>query len=261
MKFNSLRVFFFDMDGVLSIGKEKPRYVGGREVVSRIKSSGRQAYVLTNNSTNTREEVHQKLQNLGFNFSVEDVLTSSYLTALYLTQHFKRSVSFLPLGERGLSEELLAAGHTVTDQKPDVVVVGLDRQLNYARLNSAFKALREGSCLVGSYGGAVYMSNNGSALSAGPVIKALEYASGKRAVIIGKPSPRMFQLALRRAQAKASQAVMIGDQIETDIRGAKRSGVHTVLVLSGVERRKSLRNSTLKPELVIDNVDELGRYL
>jgi 4-nitrophenyl phosphatase len=256
-----MHVFFFDMDGVLSIGKRSPRYIGGRAVISRIKSSHKQAFVLTNDSTHTREEIHQNLQSLGFKFGLEDVLTSSYLTALYLSQHFKRTVTFFLLGERGLLQELLAEGHQPTEHNPDVVVVGLDRQLNYAKLDLTLRVLRGGSSLVGSYGGTLYMGDNGPALSAGPIIKALEYGANKRAVIIGKPSPRMFQLALKLAQAKASQAVMIGDQIETDILGAKRTGVHTILVTSGVETRDTIRKSAVKPELVINNVDELMQYL
>jgi HAD superfamily hydrolase (TIGR01450 family) len=261
LRFNRIHVFFFDMDGVLSVGKQNPRYLGGRKVVSQIKSSGKQAFVLTNDSTHTSTEIHQNLQSLGFNFSLEDVLTSSYLTALFLTQRFKRSVSFLLLGERGLLQELLAAGHRPSDHNPDVVIVGLDRQLNYAKLDRALRALRDGAILVGSYGGAVYMGDNGPALSAGPIIRALEYGASKRAVIIGKPSPRMFRLALQRAETKPVHAVMIGDQIETDMLGAKRAGVHTILVLSGVETRNTLRNSALKPELVIDRVDELEQYV
>lgn len=105
------------------------------------------------------------------------------------------------------------------------------------------------------------MGDNGPALSAGPIIKALEYGAKKRAVVIGKPSPRMFQLALKLARTKASQAVMIGDQIETDMVGAKRTGVRTILVLSGVETRETIRKSALKPDLVINNVGDLIQYL
>jgi ribonucleotide monophosphatase NagD (HAD superfamily) len=192
---------------------------------------------------------------------MEDVLTSSYFTTLYLTERFKRSVSFYLLGERGLLQELLAAGHRPSEQDPDVVIVGLDRQLNYTKLDLALKMVRNGSLLVGSYGGAVYMSENGPALSAGPIIKALEYGACKRAVIIGKPSPRMFRLALQRAGVKPAHGVMVGDQIETDVLGAGRVGVHTVLVLSGVETRNSLRMSKLKPELIVNGVDDLEEYL
>jgi len=115
--------------------------------------------------------------------------------------------------------------------------------------------------LVGSYGGAVYMSDRGPALSAGPIIKALEFASGKKAALIGKPSPRMFTLALRLANEGAGKAVMIGDQIETDLVGAGKAGVHTILVLTGVETRESLRRSKIKPEMTIDTLEALRNLL
>jgi 5'-nucleotidase len=261
MKLRTMKLFLFDMDGVLSVGKENQRYLAGREVIARIKSSGRQAFVLTNDSTRTREEVHRNLVNLGFDFDIEDILTSSYLTALYLTQKYRRQVTFFLVGENGLLHELEAAGHQYTESNPDVVVVGFDRGLNYNKLDLALRLLRNHSVLVGSYGGAVYMSDNGPALSAGPIIKALEYGSHKKATMIGKPSPRMFKLALKRANEKAEYAVMVGDQIETDLVGAKKSGIHTVLVLTGVETRDSISHSRMKPELVIENVDLLAPYL
>ena len=255
-----MRVFLFDMDGVLSIGKEHQRYLAGREVVAHIKSSGRKAFVLTNNSTHSREEIRRNLVHLGFGFSIEDILTSSYLTALYLTQRFGQ-VSFFVVGENGLRYELEAAGHQFTESKPDVVVVGFDRGLNYKKLDLALRFLRDRSILIGSYGGAVYMSDTGPALSAGPIIKALEYGSNKKAIMIGKPSPRMFRLALKLANEKAQNAVMVGDQIETDLVGARKAGVHTILVLTGVETEESVSRSTLKPELIVENVDSLARYL
>ena len=260
MKLDRMRVFLFDMDGVLSIGKEHPRYLAGREVVARIKSSGKQTFVLTNNSTHSRREVHRSLLHLGFDFKIEDVLTSSYLTAIYLTQKFGQ-VNFFLVGEDGLRRELEAENHHFTDSKPDVVVVGFDRRLTYEKLDLALRFLRKGVPLIGSYGGAVYMSENGPALSAGPIIKALEYGSHRRAVMIGKPSPRMFRLALKLACEEAKYAVMVGDQIETDLIGAKKAGVHTVLVLSGVETEDSVKRSPVKPELVIENADLLAGYL
>jgi HAD superfamily hydrolase (TIGR01450 family) len=256
MNLGKVRVFFFDLDGVLSVGKEHPRYLGGRDVIAKIKAQGKKAFVLTNDSTHIRGEIHENLAKMGFNFNQDEILTSSYLTAMYLHDRFGKA-SFFLVGEEGLRRELEAAGHHPTLEKPDVVVVGFDRQLSYGKLDHAMRVLREGSMLVGSYGGAVYMSDHGPALSAGPIIKALEYASGRRAVMIGKPSPRMFKLALQRAEEKPNRAVMVGDQLETDLLGAHRARVHTVLVLTGVETRETIRSSKLKPELVIENVDRL----
>jgi HAD superfamily hydrolase (TIGR01450 family) len=256
MKLSSMKVFFFDLDGVLSTGKENPRYLGGREVVEKIKSLGKKALILTNDSTHTRQEIQQNLANLGFAFAFDDILTSSFLTAIYLSQEFGKA-SFFLVGEDGLKRELEAAGHQASGTKPQVVVVGFDRKLTYEKLDSALRFLREGARLVGSYGGAVYMSDHGPALSAGPIIKALEYGSNKKAIMIGKPSPRMFRLALQREHEKPSHAVMIGDQIETDLLGARKAGVHTVLVLTGVETRDTIRLSKIKPDAVIETVDGL----
>ena len=255
MNVASLRVFFFDLDGVLSVGKMHPHYLGGREVVRRLKRSGRKTFVLTNNSTGTRKEVHRNLARLGFTFGLNEVLTSSYLTAQYLSIRFGEA-RFHLIGENGLRQELEAAGHRTSD-KPQVVVVGLDRRLTYDKLNDALRFLRSGAVLVGVYGGAVYMSDKGPALSAGPIVKALEFASGRKAAMIGKPSPRMFQLALQLADEKPDRAAMVGDQIETDILGARRAGVRTILVLTGVETRESIAQSEVKPDAVIDNVDAL----
>ena len=255
----SLRVFFFDLDGVLSVGKGKPRYLGGRDVVRRLKETGRKAFVLSNNSTQTRKEVLHNLKLLGFTFDVEDVLTSSYLTARYLAGRFGEA-RFNLIGEVGFRRELEAAGHRAS-ANPQVVVVGLDRGLSYDKLDGALRFLRAGAALVGVYGGAVYMGARGPALSAGPIVKTLEFASGKRAVLIGKPSPRMFRLALHLAHEEASRAVMVGDQIETDVLGARRAGVHTILVLTGVESRETVAHSKVKPDAVIENVDALAQLL
>jgi HAD superfamily hydrolase (TIGR01450 family) len=260
LRLSTIRAFFFDLDGVLSVGKENPRYLGGREVTLKIRSSGRKVFLLTNDSTHTRDEIVQNLAKMGFNFSKDEILTSSYLTSLYLLRKYGKCKFFL-VGERGLLQELELAGHRNVENDPDVVVVGFDRGLTYAKLDRALSALRNRAKLIGSYGGAVFMSDHGPALSAGPIIKALEYGAGERAIMIGKPSPRMFHLALGVADVKASEAVMVGDQIETDMIGASRAGVHTILVLTGVETRETVAKSKLKPEMVLENVDSLLRLL
>jgi HAD superfamily hydrolase (TIGR01450 family) len=260
LNLKSIHVFFFDLDGVLSIGKEKPQYLAGREAVAKIKAQGKKAFLLTNDSTHTRQEILGNLTRLGFSFQHDEILSSSYLTAKYLTNQFG-TASFFLVGENGLRRELEAAGHNPTEEKPNVVVVGFDRQLTYNKLDHALSVLREGAKLIGSYGGSVFMSDHGPALSAGPIIKALEYGSGKRAVMIGKPSPKMFRLALRIAEEKPQRAVMVGDQIETDVLGAHRARVRTILVLTGVENKASIRASTLKPDMVLENVDKLVDYL
>ena len=98
-----------DLDGVLWVRKENPRYVGGREVVEKLKRTGKTTFVLTNDSTHMREEICQSLTKLGFSFSIEEILTSSYLTARYLTERYGKAAFYL-IGEDGIGRELEAAG-------------------------------------------------------------------------------------------------------------------------------------------------------
>ena len=95
MNLKTLRVFFFDLDGVLSVGKENPRYLGGRAVILKIKSQGKSVFLLTNDSTHVREEIHRNLIKMGFSFEPNEILTSSVLTAMYLREKFGKASFFL----------------------------------------------------------------------------------------------------------------------------------------------------------------------
>src|SRR5207247_4524406 len=104
----------------------------------------------------------------------------------------------------------------------------------------------------------VYMNKGGTAIAVGPIVKALEYATGRRDTVIGKPSPLMFQIALQKANCDKRDAVMIGDQLETDIVGARNAGVDSVLVLTGVDKGVGGR---IKPSSTLRNIDDLADYI
>jgi HAD superfamily hydrolase (TIGR01450 family) len=145
--------------------------------------------------------------------------------------------------------------------RADFVVVGLDRHLTYDKLNTAVTLLRQGARLIAAYMDRVYMSDAGPAFSSGPTTKALEYATGKTAIVVGKPAPLMFRLALEKAGVGPKEALMVGDQLDTDLRGARRVGLRTALVLTGVTDSKTIGRLRTKPDLVVRNVDELEKYL
>lgn len=260
MNLRGKSLFLFDVDGVLYAGKERLRLIGGLRITQRLKELGKRFFILTNISTHTRAQIAGNLRSLGFRVTEEDILNSTYLTAAYLRKRYGSARCFV-LGEEGLRQELLTAGHVLTEESPRVVVIGLDRRLTYERLNHAYGFLRAGADLVAGHMARAYMYENAPALAPGPIVKALEYASGKRASSIGKPSPVMFRLAMELGRARPSETVMVGDQIETDAVGAKRLGIFTVITLSGVETRNSIARSKVKPDLVVANVDDLLRYL
>ena len=246
-------LFLFDLDGVFYRGKESRVLIGGADAVRVLRKKGKNLCILTNNSTDTSSTVYSRLREFGIDVRREEVLTSARLTAEYLRDRYG-SVRYFLVGERGLDTEMRSAGHRRTrGDKADFVVLGLDRALTYDKLDQAARVVRGGAKIAATHAARLYMSKDGPALATGPIVRALEYATNKRAIVVGKPSPLMFRIALSRWNCAKSKAVMVGDQIETDLVGAARAGIDSILVTTGVDKSPGAS----KPVAVLPNVDDI----
>jgi 4-nitrophenyl phosphatase len=246
-------LFLFDLDGVFYKGKESRVKIGGTEAVQALRESGRQLFILTNNSTDSSETVYSRLREFDVPVKKDEVLTSGLLTAEFLRQKHGQ-ISYFLVGEEGLDVEMRKFGHRrVRGDRADFVVIGLDRRVTYAKLDQAARIARSGASLVATHSSRLYMYKTGPAMATGPLVKAIEYGSGKRATIIGKPSPLMFRIALERAGSSKEEAVMIGDQVDTDLAGASRAGVDSILVTSGIDKSPG----RYSPLAVLPNVDDI----
>ena len=245
-------LFLFDLDGVFYRGKENREKIGGTRAIEALRGSGRKLFVLTNNSTDSVETVHSRLTEFDIPVEREEILTSALLTAEYLSKKHGKVTYFL-VGEAGLESELRRCGHTRTEgEEAQFVVVGLDRRLTYDKLNHAARLVRNGASIIATHTARLYMYSDGPAIATGPIVRAIEYATQKRATVIGKPSPLMFRIALERAGCTERQAVMIGDQVDTDLEGASRAGIDSILVISGLDQ--DAQGSAIA---TISNVDDL----
>ena len=245
-------LFLFDLDGVFYAGKENREKIGGTRAIETLRRSGKKFFVLTNNSTDSVETVHARLAEFSIPVEREEILTSALLTAEYLSKKYGKVTYFL-IGEAGLESEMTRYGHTRTKgEEAQFVVVGLDRRLSYDKLDQAARLVRNGASIVATHSARLYMSNKGPAVATGPIVRALEYATRKKATLIGKPSPLMFRIALERAGCTRRQAVMIGDQVDTDLEGASGAGIDSILVTSGVDQ--DARGNAIA---TISNVDDL----
>ena len=251
------KLFLFDLDGVLTVGKENPVKLGGTKVIDKIrKSKGKSFFVVTNDSTDTVDTVRERLNRFDIPVKEEEILTSARLTAQYVAEKHPGATYFM-VGERGLEEELRTAGlKAAKGMKADYVVVGLDRWLTYDKLDKAQEIARNGASIVACHAARLYMYQNRVAMAVGPIVKAIEYASSKKAVAIGKPSRLMFELALERAGCKPEDAVMVGDQEETDILGAKKMGITSIIVKTGVFSRGETRTQA---DAVVETVDDVAK--
>jgi len=246
-------LFLFDLDGVFYRGKESRVKIGGTAAIQALRESGRRLFILTNNSTDSSETVHSRLREFDIPVKREEVLTSGLLTAEYLRQRHGK-VSYFLVGEEGLDIEMKRFGHRrVSRESADFVVIGLDRSITYEKLDHAARLARNGARIIATHSSRLYMYKTGPAMATGPIVKAVEYGSGKRAQVIGKPSPLMFRIALERAGTRKEDAVMTGDQVDTDIAGATRAGIDSILVTSGIDKSPG----RYTPLAVLSNVDDI----
>jgi 4-nitrophenyl phosphatase len=221
----------FDLDGCVWNGREVTP--GARELIAALRRSGRGIAFLTNNSRATGRDIHRRLAEAGIEAEMPRVLTPLEILGEFIRERWGRS-RVLVIGADEMAEVVRAAGHEVVPldryREATVVAVGNDFDLSYARLTAASRAVAAGAALVTPNVDPRLPVEGGEFLpGCGAIVEAVAVAGGRRPVIVGKPEPPLFQIALARLGVPATEAVMVGDSLESDIRGARRVGMRTVL--------------------------------
>jgi 4-nitrophenyl phosphatase len=203
----------------------------------------------------------------GYGVTVEEshIQTSATATRDFLVRELPDNATLLPIGAPALTEQL-QAGTTfqVTDDptaEVAAVVVGLDREFTYERLNRAMQAIRAGARFIATNADATLPVEDGLLPGAGSVIAAIATASGKLPTVIGKPETLMMTTAVAQLGVSASKTVMIGDRLDTDILAAARAGLTTALVLTGITSRDDLAGSEIVPDYVFSDLPAILREL
>ncbi len=248
------RGFLLDMDGVIYRGS---RLIPGADrFVRRLREEGFPFLFLTNNSQRTRRDVATKLSRMGILCDEEHVFTCAMATARFLAQQKPRGTAFV-IGEGGLLNALHQNEYAIVDHSPDYVVVGECRTVTWEMLELAVQLILDGAKLIATNLDPSCPTNTGTRPGCGATVAFLETATGKKAMSLGKPSPVMMRAARKDLGLTASETVMIGDTLETDILGGVQMGYRTILVLSGGTCRDDLRHSPFTPDRVIESLAEL----
>ena len=212
---------------------------------------------LTNNSQRTRRDVATKLTRLGIATDEKHVFTCAMATARFMALQNPGGTAFV-IGEGGLLTALHRNGYAVVDHSPDYVVVGEGRTVTLEMLEMAVQMILDGARLIATNMDPNCPTKNGTRPGAGATVAYLETATGAKALSIGKPSPIMMRAARKEIGLAASETIMVGDTLETDILGGVQMGYRTALVLSGTAKREDLPSSPFVPDLVIDSVADLA---
>lgn len=262
-RWERFRGFIFDLDGTVYLGE---RLIPGADhTVAALRAGGRRVVFLSNKPLESREAYAARLTRLGIPASSDDVIHSSTVLARELAARHP-GARLLVLGEAPLVEELRRAGLVVVEDaaaagwRVDFVVVAFDRTLTWHKLNDAHQALRRGAKLVATNPDPTCPVEGGDVPDAGAILAALEACSGRRPEwVAGKPSLLMAQAALQRLGTQPQETVLVGDRPETDIAMARRAGIASVLVLTGIADAETARRlpADLRPDFVLPSVAEL----
>lgn len=247
-----------DIDGVLYVGDRS--VPGAAGALRKLDRRGIPYRFVSNTARRSRRSVAQRLKTLGYAVPEPWIITAPVAAAAHLRDGCRMRCFLLTTPDTRTDFE--EAGITSVEDGADAVVVAdAAGELTYERLNRAFRLLMEGADLVALERDRYWMGADGLMLSAGPFVTALEYAAGKEAEVIGKPSPAFFLRALREIGVGPREAAMVGDDIVTDIGGARACGMKGILVRTGKYREETVRASGIAPDLVIDSLADLPEYI
>jgi 4-nitrophenyl phosphatase len=243
------------MDGVLW-RDEQP--IGDlKTVFKNIRNRGWEVMLATNNATRTVDQYVTKLKSFGVTLSNNNIVNSGQVVAHYLKEQYPAGGHVFVVGEDALISELGRKGFSHSAENPLAVVVALDRHLTYNKLKEATLLIRGGLPFIATNPDRTLPSPEGLVPGTGSILAALEASSESKPLIVGKPAPTMYEVAMDRIQVRPQDTLVVGDRLETDIAGAQGIGCHTALVLSGVSTEEAARHWEPQPDWIAKDLDSL----
>jgi glycerol-1-phosphatase len=227
-------LIILDLDGVVVLGDHPVK--GAPEAVHRLRSAGKTLRFVTNNASRRAAEIAELLTRLGMHADRREILTSAVAAAEMLAGKLPANAPVLTVGAPALREEVAAVGLTPVesaDDRPLAVVQGYGPDVSWRHLAEACVAVRAGAQWVATNTDPTLPTPRGALPGNGALVAALATALERRPdIVVGKPEPELFLAAAR--QVRARRSLVVGDRLDTDIAGARRAGMDSLLVLTGV---------------------------
>lgn len=247
--------YFIDLDGTTYKGKKQ--IPAAARFIKRLKAADKTILFVTNNSTRSPELVANNLrENHNIDVKAENVYTTALATADYLDGIAGEKRKVYVVGESGLRGALTAGGFEITDQQPDFVVVGLDSQVTYAKLETAVLLIRDGAKFIGTNADSNLPNERGMVPGAGSIVKLVEYATQQKPLMIGKPEKIIMEMALQKVGLSRDKVVMVGDNYHTDIQAAINVGMDSLLVYTGLSKPAEVAREAVQPTNSVRSLDE-----
>jgi HAD superfamily hydrolase (TIGR01450 family) len=253
--FFSKRIFLFDLDGTLVLGKRK--LPGATRLLKELQSQEKKIFYFSNNSSRSDRQYVQKLRGFGFSVKPNQVLLSTHSLIRYLEAQAIRRIFLLgtPAMKRMIESQSRVR---VVATRAQAVVVGFDRSLNFKSLTEATRLLADGLPMIVTHPDRFCPTDQGPEPDCGAIAALLTHATGvPPQVVLGKPSEWMIRELKSRLPFRADEVMLVGDRLTTDIRMAKDQGFASLFVLSGDHQRADVSKFKIKPTRIAESVKEL----
>ena len=250
-----VKCFLLDMDGTFYLGNQL--LPGALEFIHLLEQRGIQYQFLTNNSSKTRKEYADKIRRMGLDLPESKIFTSGEATAIYLAQRKPGAVLYV-VGTPALEREFREHGFQLSSEQPDFVVLGFDTTLTYEKIWKLCDLVVSGVPFIATHPDINCPTETGFMPDVGAMLAMIAASTGKKPdVIIGKPYAPIVEALVEKLHIPVESLCMVGDRLYTDI-ALGRTGLTTVLVLSGETHPEDLPTSPFQPDFVMENLASLA---
>ncbi len=248
--------FIFDLDGTIYRGNNI--IPNADKTVNTLKKSGKRIVFISNKTTGSVKDYFNFLSSRGLEIEPDEIINSTIVLSKYLNRNHAGK-KFYAIGEEIFIDEITSSGLTYSNDPEDIdiLLVTLDRTLNYEKLEIAARSLEKGASFFAANIDDTCPVDNGEVLDAGATISALEKRTHRKLEKnFGKPSKYMMNEVKERLGNDFSKTLLIGDRLETDIAMGNSFGLHTALVSTGVKNFPN-GNHNIQPTFILDSVYDL----
>lgn len=258
-RLKNVKCFLLDMDGTFYLGGKIIE--GSLEFIEKVRETGRDFLFLTNNSSHNARFYVERLKKMGLTVDRKKILTSGEATAAILMREYPGKRAFV-LGNEFLIEELEEAGVIVDQKNPEIVVIGYDTTLDYAKMTDVCDFVRAGLPYIATHPDFNCPTETGFAPDIGAIMAFINASAFRMPdLVVGKPNSGIVEAALLRTGLHAQDMAMVGDRLYTDVETGLRNGMLSILVMSGETTEEMRLASPTHPDLVFGRLSDMNRYL
>lgn len=254
----NVKLFVLDMDGTFYLGDKMIE--GSLEFIQKVKDSGRQFLFFTNNASRVSSYYKGKLEKMGLEVAVTDIMTAGDVTIEYIKQFHKDEKVYLN-GTPLLEESFKEAGICLVEENPDVVIQSFDTTLTYQKLEKICMFIRDGVPFLATHMDTNCPIERGFIPDCGAMCDLITSSTKVKPKFLGKPSKETLDMVLKVTGYQRDEIAFVGDRIYTDVATGVLNGAKGFLVLTGESDMETVRNSEVEPTCIFESLYEMSKYL